>query len=203
MISDNNPKNSESKGGVYAAQISEDGLLILRGLIGRQIFRVLAPCLQAAGAHFAAPSLSIPFSDEVAGKWSHRYVNIRCEWSETPLTLTDYWDILITCENRPTGIDVDSRGAVVAPCTINFYMATPIKKIELYEFLWPVEPGDCTEAVRYDQAIRFEREDGTAICVACQLDGPGIATEVHISEDEVTIREFLEGSNLRVSMTAR
>jgi hypothetical protein len=202
MIAKNNSGGPDTRSGVFSAQISEDGLLILRGLIGRQLYRVLAPCLQVAGAHFTAPSFSIHFSDEIGGKWFHKYVNIRCEWSETPLTFTDYWEILISSDNKPSGIDVDSSGAIVAPCTICFYKAKPIKKIEIYEFQWSDGEGDDLEAVTYDKAIRFQHEDGTAFCIACQLNGPGDATEVHISEDETTVRQFLEDSRLRVCLTA-
>lgn len=198
MIARNNSEDPKTEGSSYSAQISEDGLLILQGLIGRQLSRVLAPCLQVTLAHFTAPSFAIHISDEFAGKWTHKYVNISCDWSETPLTLTDYWRILIFCEDKPAGIDVDSTGAIVAPCTIYFYKAMPIKKIEVYEFGWSAGQGADAETVKYDQAIRFESEEGKAFCIATQLDGPGIATEVHISEDATTIGEFLEGSQLRV-----
>jgi hypothetical protein len=187
----------------YSAQISEDGLLILQGLIGRQLHRVLAPCLQVAGMHFTAPSFSIQFSDEIAGKWFHNYANIRCEWSETPLTHTDFWSILVSCEDKPFGIDVASNGATMAPCTVSFYNAKPIRKIEVYEHRWSDERGGEVEAVRYDQAIRFEQEGGAPFCIACQLNGPGIATELHISESESTVSEFLEGSRLRVCIPAK
>jgi len=194
--------NSETSAGKYFARISQDSLPILQGLIGRQIHRVYAPCLQVAGAHIASPSFSVPLSNEIAGKWVHKYVNFRCEWSETPLTLTDWWKILVSVDNKPCGIEVDSKGAIVAPCTIHFYKSGPIKQIEVFEFEWSAGQGNEVEAVAYDNAIRFELEGGNALCIACQLNGPGIATEVHLSEDETTIGQFLEGSRLRIRLTS-
>jgi hypothetical protein len=200
MIANNNSEGSDAQEGMYSAHISESGLFVLQGLTGRHLHTVFTPCLQVAGMHLTAPSFSIPLSEKTAEKWVHRYVNISCEWSETPLMLQDYWNILASCEDKPSGIDVDSRGAIIAPCTINFYKAEPIKKIEIYEFQWSAGQETDLEAVTYDQAIRFEHEGGTAFCIACLLDGPGIATEVHISEDEKTISQFLQGSRLRTCL---
>jgi hypothetical protein len=191
----------KTRGTDYSARVSEAGLSVLQSMIGNSFHTIYAPCLQVAGAHLTAPSLSIPVFDKVNGHWSHRYVVIQCNWSETPLTLTDYWQMLVSCEDRPDRIDVDPTGAIVAPCTIKYFQSTPISKIEVYEFEWSPELDQGREAVRYDQGIRFEQENGKAFCVACQLDGPGIATDVHISDD-ATIRQFLEGSRLRVCLTS-
>jgi hypothetical protein len=186
----------------YFAQASDAGLSVLRSMIGNCFHSIYAPCLQVAGAHLTAPSFSIPVFDRITGHWSNRYVVIRCNWSETPLTLTDYWQMLVSCEAKPDRIDVDSTGAIVAPCTIKYFQATPIRKIEVYEFKRSPGLDQGRETVRYDQGIRFEQESGKAFCIACQLDGPGIATEVHISEDDATISQFLEGSRLRVCLTS-
>ncbi len=194
--------NSEISTGKYCAQISEAGLQALQGLIGRQIYQVYAPCLQMTGAHITSPSFSVPLSDEIAGKWVHKYVNFSCEWSETPLMFTDWWKILISIDDNPRGIDVDPTGAIVAPCTINFYGSRPIKQIEVFEFEWSAGQGADLETVTYDNAIRFESEGGKALCIACRLNGPGAATEVHLSEDETVIGQFLEGSSSRICLTS-
>ena len=185
-------------GDEYRAQISDADVSVLRSMIGNRFYTVYAPCLQVAGAHLTAPSFSIPVFDKITGNWSHRYVVIRCEWSETPVALSDYWQMYVSCESDPHGIEVNSTGAIVAPCTIKYFQATPISKIEIYEFRWSAGLKNGQETVVYDQAIRFEQENGKAFCIACQLDGPGVATEVHISEDEETIRQFLEGAHLRM-----
>jgi hypothetical protein len=171
-------------------------------MIGNSFHSIYAPCLQVAGGHLTAPSLSIPVFDRITGNWSNRYVIIQCNWSETPLTLTDYWQMFVSCEDKPDRIDVDSTGATVAPCMIKHFQATPVSKIEVYEFEWSPGLDQVRETVRYDQAIRFEQESGKAFCIACQLDGPGIATDVHISGDDATISQFLDGSRLRVSLTS-
>jgi hypothetical protein len=201
MTAMNIRNNSEASAGKYCAQISEAGLQTLQGLIGRRIQTIYAPCLQVAGAHLTSPSFSVPLSDEIGGKWIHKYVNFSCEWFEAPLTLTDYWKVLVSIDDKPRGIDVDSTGAIVSPCTIHFYGSNLVKQIEVFEFHWTAGQGADLEAVTYDNAIRFELEGGKALCIACQLNGPGIATEVHFSDNEALISEFLEGCCMRTFLT--
>ncbi len=186
----------------YETHISEAGLSVLRTMIGNRFYRIYAPCLHVAGSHLAAPSLSIPVFDKVTGDWSHRYVIIRCDWSETPLTFTDYWQVFVSIGDGPLGIDVNKEDAIVAPCTIEYFQTTPISEIEIYEYRCSYGLDQERENVRYDKAIRFLREDGKAFCITCQLDGPGIATDVHISEDKQIISEFLDGSELRLCLVA-
>ena len=186
--------------GIYSAQISDAGLSVLKGLIGRTINLVYASCLQVAGRDLTAPSLSIPTLDEIDGRWIHRYVVIRCNYFETPKTWLDYWEMLVSDEEKPNGIEVNSTNAIVAPCTINFYHAEPVSRIDIFTFEWSAGEGPDTESVKFDQAIRFQLAGGKSLCVACRLDGPGIGTEVHISEDEETIAEFLKDSRLRLSI---
>jgi hypothetical protein len=197
MSADDGSVSAEAQNSEYSVRISDDGLSVLRSMIGNRFHTIYAPCLNVAGADLAAPSLSILVFDRVTGNWRNEYIVIRCNWHETPLMLNDYWQILVSREDKPNQIDVNSTGAVVAPCTINYYQATPITKIEVYEFEW-VDQGQ--ESIRYDNAIRFEQGNGQAFCVACQLNGPGIATDVHISEDPVVISQFLAGSRLRLCL---
>jgi hypothetical protein len=65
---------------------------------------------------------------------------------------------------------------------------------------WPANEQLDAESVVYDRAIRFQRQDGSSFCIACQLNGPGIATEVHVSDEEETIADLLGGCTLRVSI---
>jgi hypothetical protein len=185
----------------YSAQISEEGLSVLRSLIGQTVWRVFASCLQVSGEHLTAPAFSIPMSANANGSWMHWFVVVRCEWFETPETGNDYWQLCVTKENTPYDIDVDSTGAIVAPCTINFYRAEPVTGIDLYRFEAASGEDEMLESVAYDRAIRIHTAARKSICICCQLDGPGTATEVHISEDEETIRHFLNGSQLRLSIT--
>jgi hypothetical protein len=84
-----------------------------------------------------------------------------------------------------------SKG-IVAPCTINFHgHSSPILKVEVYKFSWPANEHLDAESVVYDRAIRFQRQDGSSFCIACQLNGPGIATEVHVSDEDETIADLL------------
>lgn len=186
----------------YSAQIAEDDLVVLKELIGLTVFTVYASCLQVAGRHVTAPSFSIPVSSNVEGRWVHKYFNFHCEWFETPHTLTDYWQIFVSHDEKPQDVEVNPQNALMAPCTIKYFLSTPINHIEVYEFRWTAGEGQNLESVTYDNAIHFHLENGKSFCIACQLDGPGIATEIHISDDDETIRTFLEGSQLRLSITA-
>jgi hypothetical protein len=194
-------ENAPKTGKHYSAQISEEGLSVLRSLIGKTVWRVYASCLQVAGPHVAAPAFSIPISSDSSGSWIHRFVVVRCQWFETPLLLTDYWQIIVSDEEAPHDIEIDSTGAIVAPCTVCFYRAAPVARIDLYSFEASFGEGEMLESVAYDRAIRIHTAEGKSLCICCQSDGPGILTEVNLSEDEATISHFLEGSRLRLSIT--
>jgi hypothetical protein len=71
--------------------------------------------------------------------------------------------------------------------------SSPILRVEVYEFSWPANEQLDAENVVYDRAIHFQRQDGSSFCVACQPNGPGIATEVHVSDDDKTIAHLLSG----------
>jgi hypothetical protein len=83
---------------------------------------------------------------------------------------------------------------------VHFYGATPITRIDIYKLERTNSDSENTENVCYDKAILFRTTDGKSFCFACQLNGPGTANEFHLSEDEETIRGFLNGSALRHSI---
>jgi hypothetical protein len=186
---------------MHSTEMSVDSLNALKLLIGRSVHSVLSPCLQAAGQHFTSPSFSISISDQTIEGWRHRYINFRCDWFEAPVFLRDYWTIHVEETKHPIGIDVNASGAIVAPCTINFYRAQPIQRIEVYRLHDRAQNESQAEEVSYDKAILFRTESGRRFCIACQLNGPGIATEVHLSEQEETILELIEGSKLRLTIS--
>ena len=146
----------------------------------------------------------MPLPDEIDGTWSHRFVNVSCQWFETPRFLNDYCRLVVTSDNKPNGIEVDASNATVEPCTVHFYSnVSPISIIEVYELELPLSDTPDEETVLYDKAICLRCEIGIRLCIAWQLDGPGIATDVHFSEDEKTISDFLEGTRLRLSIDSR
>jgi hypothetical protein len=159
-----------------------------------------APCLQVAGSDITAHSFSIPISDQNEGRWIHRFINLRCEWSETPECLLDYWNISVSCEDHPTSIEVRPDGAIVSPCTVSYYAARPIEKIEIHRYEYTCGENGNKETVSYDQAILLYGKDSADLCFACRLNGPGIATEMHVSDDKETISDFLKYSQLRVTL---
>ena len=179
----------------FAEVLNLDGtsVAVLRSLIGSTSYRILAPCLQVAGQHFTSPSLSI----ETGLK---SYIAISCEWFETPFSRDDYWRIVISETNTPNGIEVRSDGALVAPCTINFYRAEPISSIELHASRWDWSDDGDEEHVEYDSALLFHMSGRRLFCIWCQLNGPGIATEVHFTEDRELISEVLKGTQFRLRL---
>jgi hypothetical protein len=98
---------------------------------------------------------------------------------------------------NPVGIAVNSDGALVAPCTINLYNATPISSIEVYCNCWEWSDDDAAERVEWDSALLFEMQQDRRFCIWCQLDGPGIATEVSYTEKQELIEDVLKNASLR------
>ena len=163
----------------------------LMNLIGVRPSRILTPCIQLAGMHLTSPSLSIERARQ-------SYSAISCVWFESPHTFKDYWHLSITETPSPAGIEVRSDGAIIAPCTINLFDATPISSIEIYNSRWDWSGGEAEERVEWDSAILFHLQDRRRFCVWCQVDGPGIATEVSFTESQELITGALIGAALRI-----
>jgi hypothetical protein len=184
---------TESKSFSATVHLSEHSLGLLRDLLNSSLHTIHAPCLQVAKHHFTSPSLSFLIGPR-------EWLTLSCEWLETPRTYNDYWRLIVSRENWPAGIEMDATGAILAPCTIHFYESPRITGIEVYTKQWDSENETGGERVAYDSFLRFIREGGREFCVGCQLNGPGIATEVHFSEDEETIRDFLLDAELRIEL---
>ncbi len=185
----------------HVAQIAQSSVLVLTALIGRRVHCVYAPSLDVAGTHVAAPSFSVSISDQVGEAWVHRFVNLKARWSETPRFMNDYWELQASDDHSPIGISVNTENALLSPCSISFYEngGSMITKIEIYTLSVP-DLEDDNESVLYDKALQFVRENGSSFCVACQLDGPGIAEFVRLSEDPKVIQGFLKDCCLRLTL---
>jgi len=179
-------------------QISQDTLDALRVLIGRQIHTIYAPVLAVAGTHVSAPSFAISISDQVGDQWVHRFLNFKALWSETPRFLNDSWELLAFEDEAPLGISQNSDKAMLAPCSVSFYEngSSVISSIKIYTCS-VLDVEDESESVMYDKVIQIARDNGSSFCIACQLNGPGIAEDVHLSEDPLVIQSFLDGCQLR------
>ena len=163
----------------------------LMNLIRVRPWRILTPCIQVAGMHITSPSLSIERGPQA-------YSAISCAWFESPHTFKDYWRLSITETASPAGIEVRSDGALVSPCTISLFGATPISSIEIYNSRWDWSGGEAEERVEWDSAILFHLQDRRRFCVWCQVDGLGIATEVSFTESQELITGALIGAALRI-----
>jgi hypothetical protein len=171
--------------------LSDASISVLRLLLGVQVFTIFAPNLDAAGSHLAAWKFSFLIRKDF-------FVNVSCEWSETPRFLNDSWLITFSESSDPIGIAKNASGALTAPCTISMYKAEPIEKIEIFEYHDDAD-GELDESVHYDKAIVFRcGRDGRSFCICCMLNGPGIATDLHFSEDPVVIEEMVSGSKVRL-----
>jgi hypothetical protein len=172
------------------ARLDDESHRSLMKLIGVSPWRILAPCIQAAGMHFTSPSFSIE-------RGPNAYSTITGAWFESPHTFTDYWRLSIADAVGPEGIEVRSDGAFVAHCTIRLFGATPITTIEVYGSRWRWSDSDSEERIEWDSALLFHLQDRRHFCIWCQIDGPGIATEVSFTENPELIREILKDTTLR------
>lgn len=133
---------------------------MLKSMIGLTVGTVYAPRLDVSAKHLTAPAFSIPVFDKTSGHFTHRYVVIRCDWSETPHTMSDYWQLSVSDEGAPYGIEVNSDHALIAPCSIQFYHAGAIESIQVYQFEGSAGDEQCLEITTYDQAIHFQSASG-------------------------------------------
>jgi hypothetical protein len=170
--------------------ISNSSIAILQGLIGKTIHTIFTPHLDAAGPHLAAPTLSMLASKD-------HFINFSCKWSETPQFLNDSWQITVAEHSDPLDIAQNASGALIDPCSISMYHATPIEKIEILEYSYAAEGEGAEEAVTYDQAILFHCAD-RSFCIACMLNGPGIAEYLHFSENVEVIQQMVSESTVRL-----
>ena len=186
----------------HEAQISHDTVSALKTLIGRQVYTIYAPVLAVAGAHVAAPSFATSISDQIDGRWVHRFLNLKAIWSETPRFMNDYWELQAFEARTPLGISTNVENAMVEPCSIHFDKngGSEVTSICVYTLSTP-DLEDTSESVVYDKALHFLRANGSSFCIACQLTGPGIAEYVHLTEDPIVTRTFLERCQLRLAFS--
>lgn len=171
--------------------LTDQSVAALRRLLGRTIYTIYAPNLDAAGAHLAAWTLSMLLE-------KNSFMNFSCDWSESPHFLNDSWQITVVEERNPLKIMVDESDALVFPCTISMYKAKPIEKIEILAFTNAGDNEGAEETVNYDQALLFTCEGARIFCIGCLHHGPGIAEWMHFSEDPEVIDEIVAGSSVRL-----
>jgi hypothetical protein len=174
--------------------LSSNSISALRTLLGKSIHTLWAPNLDAAGAHLASWTLSM-----LLGQGS--FMNFSCEWHETPKFLNDSWLITVREDSGPLNITRDDTGSFHGVCTINMYFAMPIKRIDIFAYTNSGDDQGSEEVVNYDQAILFTCEGERAFCIGCMLNGPGIATYLHFSEDQTVIQTIVEHSTIRLTLT--
>jgi hypothetical protein len=126
------------------------------------------------------------------------FLNLSCQWSETPHFLNDSWQITVAEQRYPLKIAVSESGELISPCTISMYEAKPIEKIEIFAFTNSADNEGDLETVSYDQAILFNCAGARTFCVGCMLDDPGMAEYLHFSEDQAVIENIVDGSSIRL-----
>jgi len=174
--------------------LTDESISVLQRLVGLGVHRLYAPKPDVAGAHLAAWTLSM-----LSGQGD--FVNFSCEWSETPHFMNDSWQITVAEASIPLKIATDEKGALLGPCTISMYHAKPIRKIEVFSYTNVSDNDGAEETVNYDQAILFTCEGDRVFCIGCMLEGPGIATFLHFSEDPAVIQTIVEGSAIRLTLS--
>jgi hypothetical protein len=171
--------------------LSTDSISALQKLLGKTIHTLWAPNLDAAGAHLASWTLSMLLDQG-------SFMNFSCEWHETPKFLNDSWLITVRQDGSPLNIARDDTGSFLGVCSINMYFAEPIERIDIFAYSNSAESESQEETVNYDQAILFTCEGEKAFCICCMLNGPGIATYLHFSEEDRIIREMIAESTIRL-----
>jgi len=174
--------------------LSTDSISALRKLLGRTIHTLCAPNLDAAGAHLAAWTLSMDLGQ-------HSFMNFSCAWQETPNFLNDSWLITVEEDSSPLNIARNDDGAYIGVCHIHMYFAKPIRKIDVFAYTNSADNEGPEETANYDQAVLFTCEGDRAFCIGCMLNGPGIATYLHFSEDQSGIQTIVEHSTVRLTLT--
>jgi hypothetical protein len=184
----------------HGSEISEDTFSALKALVGRHVYTVYAPVLAVAGTHVAAPSFAISLSDQVGDQWVHSFLNLKATWSETPRFLNDSWELQAFEARSPLGIEVNAENAMMSPCSVHFYEngGSEVINIRVYS-LSLLDQDDPSESVVFDKALELMRANGTSFCIACQLNGPGIAEDVHLTEDPVVIKTLTDACQIRLT----
>jgi hypothetical protein len=174
--------------------LSTNSISALRKLLGKTIYTLWAPNLDAAGAHLASWTLSMLLDQ-------NSFMNFSCEWDETPKFLNDSWLITVGEDSSPLNIARDDTGAFLGVCNIRMYSATPIKRIDIFAYTNSGDNEGPEETVNYDQAILFTCEGERAFCIGCMLSAPGVATYLQFSEDQTVIQTIVEHSAIRLTLT--
>jgi hypothetical protein len=172
-------------------RISDESIETLRRLIGVSVHTIWCPNLDAAGAHLAAWTLAMLIE-------KGRFFNFSCEWSETPIYLNDSWMIEVFEASGPANILKNNEGAYLNVCSISMWRAQPIEQIEIFEYQTETDKEHPEETTLYDQALVFRCAGGRSFCICCLLNGPGIATYLHFSEDPAVVEEMTSGSKVRL-----
>jgi hypothetical protein len=182
------------EGALYERRLSVESIDVLRGVLGRSVCTFYSSHLDVMGRHVAASALSLSLFEP------NQSVTIRADYFETPHTMTDYWQMHVHQQRYPHGVEIQD-GAMFAPCSITLFPSSPISAIEIYEAEGTAREKSEIENVLYDQAIIFRRVDGKFFCMACHLNGPGIAEDIHYTDDDVVLSQLLEISRLRLVLS--
>ncbi len=183
--------NNDTEASCHISAASEEAL---RMLLGRSIHTIYSPNLDVGGGLAAGWKFAI-----LLGK--DEFLNLEFEWSETPHFLLDSWKIAATLSAKPIGVQVRDDGALVAPCTIKLYGATPIRRVEVIHFKDSATGGGVFESTSFDGALVFHCDGGRRFAIGCMLNGPGLATYLQFSETEDGIARLLEQGTMRLVLT--
>jgi len=172
------------------SQLSDESIIALESLIGSTIHTIFATNLDAAGGHLAGWKLSMMLSNKL-------FMTFECEWQETPFFLMDSWGIKVKLAQNPLGIALNADGALIDCSHIHIYESSSIERIEVYRFADEYQRDEVAESVEFDGALVF-RSQRRDFVIGCSMDGPGIATYLHFSEDARVIAELTDGAECRL-----
>lgn len=177
----------------YRSTLSDTSIANLRLILGHTVHSLSSPNLDAAGPELASWALSI---------WMEkgRYITFECEWRETPVFMLDFWTIHVAENSHPLRIKTDESGALISPCSISIYNATPVEAIDVYRFSDSHEDKGISEAVEYDGALVFRCQNEKQFAIFCSLHGPGLAEYLRFTESPEVIARVLATEVLRLTL---
>jgi len=94
----------------------------------------------------------------------HRYLNLNCQWLETPINAFDYYQIVTSISTTPAEISTKINKGLAEPVfpvsLFSFENSNELERISIYQEVVDLEE----ETLTYDKALLFNRKDGKRIC---------------------------------------
>lgn len=175
---------------LYAARLSPDSELLLRELLGQELWQLHCPSLHVEGPVATTASLSVAMSRD-------RFVAITLEHNETHVTWLDYCQLRVQSLETPMHIERNKRGWLLNPSSVLFRPPFPNTAVSVLEFEDDDSLDETKETVIYDCGVILARSDGLRVCISADRSMEWL----EVTTDPRRIAEVLSTSRVRESWT--